>query len=373
MKVPTIKKDSYAYQKDDAATARGLVFDDIDPSSYQRYLTSEHWYATIPKTFGGAGVSLHDWGQLCEQVGSVHADILNFYNVQNMVAESIGRWGTEEQKQYWLCRMINESLISAFCLTEPDVGSDAKAITCTAATTDTGYVLNGSKKWVSYGQVADLLLVVAVLEGDITAFLVERGTQGIEFLQLESELGFKHSRLAEVRFNDCIINADHILGVRGFGLSAIASLALAHGRFTIACGGVGLAQACLNASTRYARTRRQYGAPIGEHQLVKHLLCDVSTDVVIGRTYCQRVAYLYNENDPKFILEAGRAKYFTSQAATRAAHAAVQIHGANACSNEFPVARYHRDAQILEIIEGSSQMQQIMLGEHALKTTLPIT
>ncbi len=223
------------------------------------------------------------------------------------------------------------------------------------------YVLHGTKKWTTYGQVADLFLVFARTEGKPVAFLVERGAPGLEVRPLRGVTGTRASMLAELRFDGCRVPKASRVAGPGFGIG-VALSALEVGRFSVASGCVGIIQACLDASLAYASTREQFGARIREHQLVQRMVTNMATDLRAARLLCRHAAELRDAGDPSAAGEIFVAKYFASTAATRAALDAVQIHGANGCTEEFPVERYLRDTRVMEIIEGSTQIQQVTIA-----------
>jgi alkylation response protein AidB-like acyl-CoA dehydrogenase len=223
-------------------------------------------------------------------------------------------------------------------------------------------VLHGHKKWITYGQIADVFLLFAQLNGKVSAFLVERDTPGLSMIPIAGMLGTRASMLAELHLQDCVIAKENLVGGSGFGLAPIATSALDIGRFSVACGCVGIAQACLDATLAFTSTRKQYGTLLKEHQLIQQMVTDMITNVKAARLLCHHAAYLKDKGDPATLMETFIAKYFASTAAMKAANDAVQIHGALGCSSEYPVQRYLRDAKVMEIIEGSTQIQQITIA-----------
>lgn len=318
--------------------------------------------ASIPRDHGGGGLDALAFGALCEALGGGSASVLSLLTVHGMVAEALLKWGNDAQKDRWLPRLAAGETFAAFALTEPNVGCDAKNIETTAELRDGGWVLNGEKAWVSGGQVAGLFLVFAQCAGRPAAFLVERDSPGLSVEPVTGLLGFRAAMLARVRLNDCRIPAESLLGRAGFGFSHVAGTALNHGRYCIAWGCAGMAAACLAASLDYAGRRRQFGVLLREHQLIQRLLTDMVTGVKAARLLCRQAGTLREQGDPRAIMETAVAKYFASRAASRAAADAVQIHGANGCGGDYPVQRYLRDAKIMEIIEGSTQMQQLLIA-----------
>jgi alkylation response protein AidB-like acyl-CoA dehydrogenase len=287
-----------------------------------------------------------------------------------MVAQALFKWGNTFQKENWLPKLASGEVIAAFALSEPNVGSDAKSIETTATQSGNFYVLNGQKKWITYGQIADVFLVFAQCEGKPSAFLVEKNSPGLTIKPIFGMLGVRGSMLAELHLHDCKIPSENLLCRQGFGFSHVASSALDYGRYSVAWGCVGIAQACLDACLQYTSQRQQFGVYLKEHQLIRQMITEMLVNVKAARLLCYQAGYLKDSGDPKSIMETSIAKYFASTTATKAANDAVQIHGGNGCSREYSVQRYWRDAKIMEIIEGSTQIQQITIAEYGYQEHL---
>jgi alkylation response protein AidB-like acyl-CoA dehydrogenase len=318
--------------------------------------------AILPKENGGAELDMVTYGLLHEEIGRACSSMRSLLTVHDMVAYALLRWGTEHQKDKWLPALGNGSRIAAFGLTEPDTGSDAGSIETEAVSDGPSYVLNGHKKWISFGQVADLFLIIARCNGSPTAFLVEKDTPGFSIEPITGMLGLKASMLAELHLEDCRIPQDNLLCREGFGFSHVTTSALTLGRYSVASGCVGIAQASLDACLHYTSTRKQFKVYLKKHQLVRQMISDMITNVKAARLLCYQVGCMMDANDPAAVMEASVAKYFASTKALQAASDAVQLHGANGCSADYSVQRYFRDAKIMEIIEGSSQIQQIAIA-----------
>jgi alkylation response protein AidB-like acyl-CoA dehydrogenase len=280
-----------------------------------------------------------------------------------MVAMSILRWGNQEQRAKWLPLLARGKAVAAFAVSEPEAGSDLAGIKTTAVSSAKGFALNGVKKWITFGQAADLFLVLARLDEKPTAFLVERSSPGLTTLPISGMLGVRASMLAEIKLDDCEIPAANIIGRAGFGVASVMSTALGLGRYSVAWGCVGIAQACLEASVKYTSDRTQSGKLLKEHQLIRQMISDMVVNINAGRLLCSRAGSLKEAGDPCEVMETLIAKYFTSRAAMKSASDAVQIHGANGCGDQYPAQRYMRDAKIMEIIEGSNQIQQILIAD----------
>ncbi|WP_245809251.1 acyl-CoA dehydrogenase family protein [Desulfamplus magnetovallimortis] len=336
--------------------------------------------ALVPEQYGGKGMDPLSWGLLCEEVGHESASLLSLLTVHSMVIQAIVKWGTEGQKNKWLPRLATGETIGGFGLTEIKTGSDARNAKTVAtlkedytsdektSSKDEGtaqfYVLNGRKRWISFGQVASLFIILGQLDEKPTAFLVERESEGFSTEAISGMMGFKSAMLAELRMDDCIIPGENMVGRPGFGFSHVIGAALDQGRFCIAWGSLGIAQGCVDACLSYTNEREQFGVSIKEHQLIQEMIADMITQTSAARMLCLNAASLKAKGDPSLIMETSMAKYFASRAAVKIAGDAVQIHGANGCSDQYPVERYFRDAKIMEIIEGSNQMQQIIISRY---------
>jgi glutaryl-CoA dehydrogenase (non-decarboxylating) len=336
------------------------------PSELISKLAQEKYLgAVIAPESGGGGMDMLTFGLLNEQVGRGCSSVRSLLTVQNMVASAIMRWGRPHQKERWLPRLASGEVIGAFALTEPGVGSDARNIETVAVQQGDAYVLSGNKKWITFGQIAGLFLVFAQCDGKPVAFLVERERPGLEISPLRGLLGTRASMLAEMRLDDCEVTRENRIGGLGFGFAAVALTALDLGRYSVATGCVGIGQACLEACVQYTSQRKQFGVLLQEHQLVREMVANMATQVKAARLLCYHAGYLQDSGAPTATAETLVAKYFASTMAMRAASDAVQIHGANGCGSEYPVQRYLRDAKVMEIIEGSSQMQQLMISKNA--------
>lgn len=333
------------------------------PELLSAFFQSGYPGGMIPEEYGGGGMENLTWGHLCEEIGRGSASILSLLTVHSMVASAIGKWGTDEQRKKWLPKLATGEVIGAFGLTEPDHGSDAGNIESSAILQSDGhYRLNGKKKWISFGSTATLFLIFAKVEEKLTAFLVERDAKGFTTESISGMLGFRSANIAGLSLKDVMVPAENVLGKPGFGFSHIGSTALDHGRFCVAWGCVGLSQAALNASLDYAGNRKTFGKRLIEQQLIQEMISDMIVQTKAARIMCMHAAFLKDSGEPSLLMETSSAKYFASKVSVASAGSAVQIHGANGCSSDYPVQRYYRDAKIMEIIEGSSQIQQIIIA-----------
>lgn len=319
--------------------------------------------ALIPREHGGMGLDTVTFGLLNEELGRGCSSIRSLLTVHSMCSYAVMRWGSREQKARWLPRLASGETIGCFALSEPNVGSDASAVETTATPDGDDYVLQGRKKWTTYGQIGDLYLVFARSDDKPVAFLVERGTPGFTVKPLTGITGTRASMLAELHFDGARVPKTSRIAGPGFGL-AVALAVLEIGRFSVASGSVGIVRACLDASLAFANERVQFGRPIREHQLVQQMITNMATEWRAARLLCQRAGWLRDTRDPSATAETFVAKYFASLAATRAALDTVQIHGAHGCSEEYPAERLLRDSRVMEIIEGSTQIQQVTIATH---------
>lgn len=371
-----MKLELSARQKDDRAKFRAFVDREICPFAgewdRQEFTPPElikkiaklgFLGAALPQEYGGRSMDTITYGILNEEVGRGCSSIRSLLTVHNMVSQALSKWGNKSQKEYWLPRLASGETIAAFALSEPNVGSDAKSVATTAIATGDAYVLNGAKKWITYGQIADIFLVFAKCEGKPSAFLVEKDSPGLAIKPMVGILGTRASMVAELQFNDCHVSVKNLVGKLGFGFNYIAASALDYGRYSVATGCVGIAQACMEACLEYTSQRQQFGVYLKEHQLIRQKITQMITNIKAARLLCYQAGYLKENNDPNSMTETAIAKYFASTAASKIANDAVQIHGGNGCSSKYPVERYLRDSKVMEIIEGSTQIQEITIAE----------
>jgi alkylation response protein AidB-like acyl-CoA dehydrogenase len=342
----------------------------------------------IPQEWGGAGTDTISYALMLEEVARVDASFAVTLSVTNSVAAApIWKYGTEEQKKKYLSRLARGEILGGFCLTEPQAGSDAAAIQTRAVQNGESFTLNGTKSWVTNGGEAGVYIVFATTapgEGSrgITAFLVEPSFPGFRIGRYEDKMGLRLSRSAEIVFEDCRVPAENRLGQMGQGLR-IALESLDGGRVGIAAQAVGVAQGAMEAAVRYAKLRRTFGKPIAEHQAIQLMLADMETEIEAARALTHFAAFVRDKEaldlapagqsafDPSVEAvrqrsrlgpAASRAKLYASEMANRVAYKAVQIHGSAGYSRESEVERFYRDARVLTIYEGTSEMQRIVIA-----------
>ncbi|MDF0664778.1 MAG: acyl-CoA dehydrogenase family protein [Nitrospira sp.] len=324
----------------------------------------------IPKEYGGSGLDYISHAIITEEIGRADSSLRTTLSVQvSLVALSLARWGNEDQRRRYLPKLCAGSMLGCFGLTEPNAGSDPASMDTSAVKQGAGWMLNGTKTWISNGTVADLALIFAQTDKakghhGIAAFLVEQATPGFATRPITDKLGLRSSDTGELIFDNCSVPERALLGSVSQGFS-VAMSALDNGRFSVAAGCVGIIQGCLDACIEYAKTRHQFGRPIGSFQLVQDMIARMAVDLDAARLLVFRAGHLKNQGMPNTV-ETSIAKYFASEAAVRAATDAVQIFGAYGYSEEAPVARYYRDAKVATIYEGTSQIQKLLIGSHLL-------
>lgn len=324
--------------------------------------------ACFPKEYGGLGLDPLYYGLVTEEIGKACCATRSILTVHtSLVGETLIRWGTKEQKSKWLSSMAAGNKLGAFALSEPEVGTDAKSIQTTYKKQGDTYILNGRKKWITFGDIADFFIVIAACEGKISAFIVERSIEGVTTVPVKGLLCARATHVAEIEFNNVVVPGENILLNEGAGFTYIVSTALDYGRYSIAWAGVGLMQAALEAMVAYSRKREQFGEKICKHQLIKELIANAVTSTHAARAICISAGKKRIENQPDAITETTIAKYFVSKAAMNVAIDAVQVHGGNGFSNKYPVERLFREAKLLEVIEGTSQIQQEIISNYGLR------
>ena len=326
----------------------------------------------VPEEWGGAGGDTIGYVLMLEEVARVDASTAVALSVTNsVVAVPVWKHGSGGQKEKYLRRLASGEILGGFCLTEPQAGSDAAGIQARAARDGDEYVLNGTKSWVTNGGVAGVYLVFAKTDAaagarGVSAFLAEPSFPGFRISRYEDKMGLRLSRSAEIVFENCRVPAANRLGEEGQGLK-IALEALEGGRVGIAAQAVGLAQGVLEAALRYAKQRRTFGKPLAEHQAIQFMLADMQTEIEAARVLTLFAAYQRDAHpDSRGGAYASRAKLYASEMANRVAYKAVQIHGSTGYSRETDVERYYRDARVLTIYEGTSEMQRMIIARDLL-------
>jgi butyryl-CoA dehydrogenase len=324
----------------------------------------------VPEAWGGGGGDTVAYAVALEEVSRACASHGVIMTVNNsLYCEPVARYGTDEQKARFLTPFASGQKIGCFSLTEPEAGSDATNQSTLARREGDAYLLDGRKIFVSNGREANAALVFAQTDRTkgprgISAFLVEKGTPGFTVVKTEEKLGIRASDTAEFLFEGCRVPASSRLGEEGQGFR-IAMTTIDGGRIGIGAQAVGIAVAAYEASVAYARERKSFGVPIGQHQMVQWMLADMATGIEAARLLTLRAACLKDRGEP-FGPEAAMAKLFASETAMRVATDAVQVHGGYGFIKEYQVERHFRDAKITQIYEGTSQIQKLVIARHLL-------
>ncbi len=318
--------------------------------------------ASLPPDWGGLGLDMLSYGLLHEEVGRVFSSAAAIVTVHDMAAHAIARWGTPSQKAAWLPRLAAGTTLAAFGVTEAGAGSDVRSVETSAERRGSVFILNGGKKWITGAQLAGLFIVLAKCGDKPTTFLVERDQPGLTVEPIQGMLGLRAAMLGRLEFTNCEIPAENLIGRAGFGIESVVQTALDLGRYNVGWGCLGVSQACLDLAVAYADERIQFGVPLSKHQLIAEMITDMICRVESSRLLCWRAAYLRDSNDPQAMSHTLISKYVASRNAMRVAADALQIHGANGCSEERALERYFRDAKVMEIIEGSNQIQQLLIA-----------
>ncbi|WP_127466343.1 acyl-CoA dehydrogenase family protein [Streptomyces sp. B27] len=321
---------------------------------------------TVPEEYGGSGGDHLAYCLVTEELGRGDSSVRGIVSVSlGLVAKAIASWGSEEQKRQWLPRLTSGEAIGCFGLTEPGTGSDAGNLATRAVRDGGDYVINGTKMFITNGTWADAVLLFARTNDapghrGVSAFLVPADAPGLTRRTIHGKLGLRGQATAELVLEDVRVPASTLLGPEGKGFT-VAMSALAKGRMSVAAGCVGIAQAALDAAVRYAGEREQFGKGIAGHQLVQELLSDISVDVEAARLLTWRVADLIDRGQ-EFATAASQAKLYASEAAVRCANNALQVFGGYGYIDEYPVGKLLRDARVMTLYEGTSQIQKLIIG-----------
>ena len=329
---------------------------------------------SVPQEYGGAGMDYICLGLASEELEYVDTSLRVILSVHvGLNCLSLLTWGTEQQKQRYLVPQAQGKMIAGYALTEPGAGSDVRAVQTTAVKTGDRYVLNGEKSWISLADIADNFLVVAWTDHEkkqrrdpsgLSAFIVQRTFKGFSSGPMKEKWGIRAGNTGWLKMDDVEVPEDNLLGRPGEGFK-IAMCALDQGRFTVAAGATGLIRACRDASVTYAKERHTFGVEIGQHQLVKEMIAQMESDYQAARLLWLRAGWLKNSGH-RNTRETGLAKWFATVSSERAAGDAVQIHGANGYSDEYPVGRFYRNCKGAVIYEGTREIHKLMQADYVL-------
>jgi alkylation response protein AidB-like acyl-CoA dehydrogenase len=324
--------------------------------------------ACFPGEYGGLELDPVYYGRFTEEIARACSSTRAILTVHSsLVGETLLRCGNAEQREKWLPLMASGEKIGAFGLSEPEVGTDAKSVQTTYKIENGKYVISGTKKWITLGNIADFFIIIANGENGHCAFIVERKMQGVKTTPIKGLLAGRSDHIAYIELNNVEVPAENLVGKEGSGFNYVVNTALDYGRYSIAWGGIGLAREALEAMVSYSRKRSQFGQKLYKFQLIQGIIGDAVTKVHAGRALCLRAGELRKKGDAGAAIETTIAKYYTSKIAMEITTDAVQVHGGNGCCNQFPVERMFREAKILEIIEGTSQIQQGIISNYGLR------
>jgi len=324
----------------------------------------------VPEEYGGLGLDYISLALACDELEYVDTSLRVILSVHvGLNSLALWQWSTEEQRQRWLVPQAQGEKIATFGLTEPAAGTDAGAIESTVVRDGDSYVLNGSKMWISLGDIADHFLVFASIDRSLKhkglcAFVLERGMEGFTTGTIKGKLGIRAGNTGELAFNNVRVPIQNRIGEEGEGFK-IAMSCIDQGRFTVAAGALGLTRAALDASVTYANQRETFGQPIGKHQLVQQMIARSVAGLETSRLLVYKAAELKNRG-VRNTRETSLAKWYACDVALKAADDAVQVHGSYGFSNEYPVERYLRNARGAVIYEGTRELHQVIQAEYAL-------
>jgi alkylation response protein AidB-like acyl-CoA dehydrogenase len=322
--------------------------------------------AIVPQEYGGAGLDYFSYGLIVEEIGRGDSAIRTVISVQtSLVCSAILKWGTEEQKRAYLPKLCSGEWLGCFGLTEPDTGSDAANQKTRARKTDSGWVINGAKMWISMGNYARIALIFAQTDPELghkglACFLVDTDQPGFKPQTIEHKMGLHASDTASIALEDVEVSDAQMLGQIGEGFK-VAMSALDSGRYSVAAGCVGICQGCVEESVNYAKEREQFGRPIASFQLVQAMIADMVLKTDASRMLVWRAGFLKDKGRPN-TLETSIAKLHATEASLECANLAIQIHGGAGYVDDHPVERYFRDARVTTLYEGTSQIQKLIIG-----------
>ena len=325
----------------------------------------------FPEQYGGAGLGYIEYATVIEELARVDGSVGLFVAAHNSLCSNhIYKFGSEEQKKKYLMPLAQGKKLGAWSLTEPEAGSDAGGTRTTAVRQGNCWVLNGSKTFTTNGSYADVCVAMAVTDKSksshgISAFILEKGMAGFRPGKKENKLGMRASDTAEVIFTDCRVSGAQLLGPEGEGF--ISSLKILDGgRISIAALGLGMSQGALDAATRYAKQRKQFGQAISEFQAIQFKLADMATQVEAARLLVYQAAWLADQKNVRFTRESSMAKLFASEVAVRVANECVQIHGGYGFTKDYPAEKFYRDVKLCTIGEGTSEIQRLVIARQLL-------
>ncbi|MDE9454509.1 acyl-CoA dehydrogenase family protein [Xenorhabdus bovienii] len=334
------------------------------PATVVQKLAHNGWLGGLAKPEnGGLGFDVTTFGLLNMAIGAGSGSLTGLLNVHSMVLKTIEDWGSQDQKQLFLAPLVKGEIIGAFAQTEVSAGGDSKNLS-TQFEEDGDYLrVNGQKSWITFAQIADLFLVFGKYQGLDTAVLVPKGTQGLKVTAKKNMLGFKSAYLAVLDFTDCRVPKTNIVGKPGFGQNLISNNALDYGRISVAWAALGIQQAALAASARRASSRITFDTLLADQGIIRGYLAEMSSSLLASQLICLSATKAKEIRDEDALEQILQAKLFSSHEAGTAAAKAVQIHGGHGCDESNGISRLYRDAKILQVVEGSNELQKMLIGK----------
>nr|QEO73854.1 acyl-CoA dehydrogenase [uncultured bacterium] len=324
--------------------------------------------AEVPKQYGGLGMGSHESGELTAHVGSLCSSLRSVMTSQGMAAWTVQRLGTREQRAAFLPELTGGRL-AAVAFSEPHAGSDLDAISTELRFVGDTVIVDGSKSWITASAYADLVVVVGRAGDNAAAVVVPTAAEGVRIEKIPHPLGCRAAGHAQVQLDGVRVPAANVLGGTGQSLPFLVTTALSYGRMSVAWGCVGMLRGCLGAVTAHARSRTQFGKPIADHQLVSRMIAELYAAERVATTMCRHASECWESRSPDLVIATVLAKHVSATQAVRGATSAVQVMASAGASDGHVVARAYRDAKLMEIIEGSSEICQLELARHALATT----
>ncbi|GAA2104656.1 acyl-CoA dehydrogenase family protein [Streptomyces albiaxialis] len=325
----------------------------------------------VPAEYGGAGAGDGEVGRVAAELGAVCGSLRALLTVSGMVNAAVRRWGNAGQRERWLPRLASGAALAAFAATEEGAGTDLGAVVTRIEPRDGGFRVTGRKIWVTFGQDAEVLLVLGRAPGGPATVLVPTDAPGVRREPVRDALGLRGARLAHVTLDDVPVEAGEVIGPAGFGLTHTVGTALDHGRHTVAWGCVGMARGSLAEAARHVARRRQGGTALSGHTTVRAALGRLQARTEGAAALCERAAELRESKDPGAISATITAKYAAATAAAAVSRDAVQLLGSAGCGGTSRVARFFRDAKIMQIIEGTDEISELAIGDRVLAAHTP--
>jgi len=366
--VPTFLETSQQFVREQIEPfANQFAIDSKLPMSLIKNIASQRMLgALISREYGGLNLSYANYGRLTWIIGQGCSSVRSLLTVHDMVAKAIQQFGTHQQKQTWLPDLAQGNTIAAFALTEPQLGSNVDKIQTQLIEFESGYYLRGHKVWISYGQIADVLLVFAKLNGLPVAILVPTDSPNIRIKPIDNALGKSASMLAEIYFDDVPIKHEQLIGSPGMGLSFVATQSLTLGRYSVAYGCLGIIDACISTTKKHVLKTRSDGTKLIDFQLIGCMVTDMLASRKTVALLCENAGLKMDKNSSTALEDVMIAKYISARLASKTANDTLQIYGAEGYRDDSPIRRFIHDAKVCELIEGSNEIMQAIIGKSFL-------